>query len=121
MTKLLNMFPMMLADGDAQDWATKIFNALENFLVPILIILCGVGLIWAVVIGVQMIKADNKEKRDENKARLINIAITIVAVIALIAVFYALKSWITTENITKDAEKWVDTSGSSFIGHFLSK
>lgn len=110
MTSMLNTTPMLLET--ATQWADKIFTALEGFLVPILIILCGVGLIYAVVIGVKMIKADNKEAREENKQRLINIAITIVAVIALIAVFYALKSWVgdgTTKGIVKDAHDFIKT------------
>ena len=97
------------------EWATTIFDNLQKFLVPILIVLCGVGLIWAVIVGVKMIKADSKDQRDENKARLINIAITIVAVLALIAVFFALKKWIAPESgdgIVKDAESWITTIGS---------
>lgn len=90
MTNFLNM----LLETKTQDWAYRIFDILEQFLVPVLIVLCGVGLIWAVVIGVQMMKADTAEKRKETKSRLIHIAITIVAVIALIAVFYLLKNWV---------------------------
>ena len=115
MTNLLNTLPVMLET--AESWAEKIFNMLENFLVPILIVLCGVGLIYAVVIGVKMIKADNKEAREENKQRLINIAITIVAVLALIAIFYALRTWVTKDNV-KGLEDWVDTTA---IGKSLFK
>ena len=120
MTKLLNTLPMLLAEeSSSEKWANTIFNALEKFLVPILIILCGVGLIWAVVVGVQMIKADTKDKRDENKARLINIGITIVSVIALIAVFYALKNWIP--NLVSDTKtEYGELDGpTSMIGKFL--
>ena len=113
MTNLLNTLAVDTTTG-ANKWAIKIFDALEKFLVPILIILCGVGLIYAVVIGVKMIKADNKEAREENKQRLINIAITIVAVLALIAIFYALKTWIVNDNIVDDAKTWVTAN----IGQF---
>ena len=104
----------LLLANDATYWATKIFDTLESFLIPILIVLCGVGLIWAVVVGVKMIKAEDKNARDENKARLINIAITIVAVIALIAVFYALKAWIgkPDNGLVNDAENWITSVGS---------
>jgi len=120
MTKLMNMLPMMLKDTtttkSAKEWAGDVFDALQTFLVPFLIILCGVGLIWAVVVGVQMIKADSKDKMEENKKRLINIGISLVAVIALIAVFYALKNWIVDEDLVGNAEKWVTS-----IGYMIKK
>lgn len=109
---MTNLLSTLLADpadtsSGINKWAVDIFTMLEKFLVPILIILCGVGLIYSVVVGVKMIKADNKEQRDENKARLINIAITIVAVLALIAIFYALKGWVIDKNITNEAQDWL--------------
>lgn len=93
----------------AVDWTTTITNAIQNLLGPILIVLCSVGTIYAVVVGVKMIKAENKEQREENKQRLINIAITIVAVIILIAVFYALKAFIENnkDDPSKIAGDWV--------------
>ena len=118
MTKLLNILPRVLAAKTSQDWANDIFNALEKFLVPFLIILCGVGLIWAVVVGVQMIKADTKDAMDNNKQRLINIGITVVSVIALIAVFYALKSWIP--GLVESAEsEFPDSTTTTMIGMFF--
>lgn len=75
-------------------WQGKIVNAVDKLLVPILIIACSVGVIWAVVIGIKMMKAEDKNARDENKARLINIAISIVSVIILIGLFYALRNWL---------------------------
>ncbi|MBQ7880221.1 MAG: hypothetical protein IJ358_00030 [Clostridia bacterium] len=78
----------------ATDWQTKIVNAVDKILVPILVIGCSVGMIYAIVVGIKMMKADDKSARDENKARLINIAISIVAVAVLIGLFYALKNWL---------------------------
>lgn len=130
MTKLMNILPMILSGSgsgssssstkSATDWAITIFEKLEMFLVPFLIILCGVGLVWAVVVGVQMIKADTKDKMEDNKKRLINIGITIIAVIALIAVFYALKAWLAPgdgkSGLTNDAKNWFST-----IGYMIKK
>lgn len=84
----------------AIDWVKTITNNISKILGPILIIACSVGTIYAVIIGIKMIKADNKEARQENKQRLINIAITIVAVIALIAIFYALMAWLGDDGST---------------------
>lgn len=78
----------------ASTWAGKITDAVSRLLVPILIIACSVGMIWAVVVGIKMMKADDKSARDEAKAKLINIAISIVAIAVLIGLFYALSSWL---------------------------
>ena len=107
----------------ATDWQTKITSAVEKILVPILVIACSIGMVWAIVVGIKMIKADDKSKRDEAKATLINIAISIVATAVLIGLFYALMNWLKTG---KDGGK-VDSNtfgdlfgGSSMIGNTLS-
>ena len=87
---------LQLLDTFEKTWQGKITNAVSKILVPLLIIACSVGMIYAVIIGIKMMKADDKNAREENKARLINIAIAIVAVAVLIGLFYALKSWLET-------------------------
>ena len=89
---------LQLLDSTAKTWSTKIMNAVDNILVPILIIACSVGMVWAIVVGIKMMKADDKSARDEAKAKLINIAISIVAIAVLIGLFYALRSWLNDEN-----------------------
>ena len=81
-------------------WADKVTTAVNNILVPILIIACSVGMVWAIVVGIKMMKADDKSARDEAKAKLINIAISIVAIAVLIGLFYALMNWLD-DNPTK--------------------
>ena len=77
------MFLNLLANV-ATTWQQKIVDAVDTILVPILIIGCSVGMIWAIVVGIKMMKADDKNAREENKAKLINIAISIVAIAVLI-------------------------------------
>lgn len=89
--------------GVANDWKTKIMNAVDDILVPILVIACSIGMIYAVIVGIKMMKAEDKNAREENKARLINIAISIVAIAVLIALFYAVRTWLTASN--RDLEK----------------
>ena len=109
----------MLADI-ATDWQTKITNAVDKILVPILVIACSVGMVWAIVVGIKMMKADDKSARDEAKAKLINIAISIVAIAVLIGLFYALRTWLDTGN------KGSKITGSNFgelfssVGHSLN-
>ena len=103
------MFNMLL-DGA---WYDVIVNAVDKIIGPILIVMCSIGIIYAVVIGVKMMKAESKEDRENNKARLINIAITIVAVLCLIAIFYALRAYVSkTENVD-NIKDFVDTSATS--------
>ena len=87
--------------GFASDWQDKIVNAVENILVPVLVIGCSIGTIWAVIVGIKMMKADDKSARDENKAKLVNIAIAIVSTAVLIWLFYALTAWVRKDgNVT---------------------
>lgn len=88
---------LRLLDSAADTWATKVTDAVTKLLVPILIIACSVGMIWAVVVGIKMMKADDKAAREEAKAKLINIAISIVAIAVLIGLFYALRAWLDGE------------------------
>ena len=110
------IFTQMLADI-AADWQDKVESAVDKLLVPILVIACSVGMIWAIVVGIKMMKADEKSKRDEAKQNLINIAISIVATAILIGLFYAIRAWLDTDN---------NVSGSTFgdlwsnVGNTLS-
>ena len=83
-------------------WVGKVMNAVDKILVPVLIIACSVGMIWAIVIGIKMMKAEDSKAREENKAKLINIAISIVAIAVLIGLFYALRNWLDDTNVEGD-------------------
>ena len=113
------IFSQMLVDI-ASDWQDKVTKAVDKILVPILVIACSVGMVWAIVVGIKMMKADDKSKRDEAKATLINIAISIVAVAVLIGLFYALRTWLDTGNSGSQI------TGSNFgelfssVGHSLN-
>lgn len=102
------MFLNQLLDTVAKTWQDKVTRAVDAILVPVLIIACSVGMIWAIVVGIKMIKADDKAARDEAKAKLINIAISIVAIAVLIGLFYALRTWLNDDGITgsKFGEFW---------------
>ena len=103
-------------------WSDKIVSAVDKLLVPILIIACSVGAIWAIVIGIKMMKADDKNAREEAKAKLINIAISIVAIAVLIGLFYALRNWLSDPNSKVDDKTFGDLfeegegTGSGVVG-----
>lgn len=118
---MLNMFlkigtSLLAADGN--EWYDIIGKAVDNIIGPALIILCSIGIIYAIVIGVKMMKAEDKNAREENKARLINLAISIIAIVALIALFYSLRSWLgKSENQKKITGN--DLTSSNYIGQTL--
>ena len=116
------MFISQMLAGIAETWQEKVTDAVENILVPILVIACSVGMIWAIVIGIKMMKADSADKRNEAKAQLINIAISLVAIAVLIGLFYAIKTWLLENETTAGGQfegLW-DPNKNGFIGNTLS-
>ena len=71
-------------------WVETIYNAIMRILVPILAIVAAAGIIWAIVLGVQMARADSTEKREEAKKRLIGLVVGIVILVVLIVFFTTL-------------------------------
>lgn len=64
------------------------FNAvLNNILVPIIIVTCSVGVVFAIYLGIKMAKANNAEQRDEAKKRVVYTVIAIAVGLALILLF----------------------------------
>ena len=96
---------LQLLDNVAQTWQSKVVGAVNKILIPLLVIACAVGMVWAIVVGIKMIKADEKSKRDENKQQLINIAVSLVATAVLIGLFYGLMNWIQSYNNDTDQLK----------------
>lgn len=72
---------------NAWEWVDTVVNAILTVLWPILIIVSAAGMIYAVIIGINMARADSTDKREEAKKRLINVIIGIAVVIALILLF----------------------------------
>ena len=64
-----------------------VVNTIKSVLVPILGIVGAAGVIWAIVLGINMARADSAEKREESKKRLISLIVGIVIMIALIFFF----------------------------------
>ncbi len=65
-------------------WVADLLGAIDLILYPLLIIVGAAGTIYAVVIGVNMARADSTEKREEAKKRLINVVVGIAITIGLI-------------------------------------
>ena len=82
------MSKLMASTGIA--WLDVLIQAIYSFIGPILILAATAGIIYAIVVGVKFIKAEDKNARDEAKAKLISVIIGIVVTIVLIALFYLL-------------------------------
>ncbi len=72
------------------EWVQNIVNAIYTVLWPVLIVVGAAGTIYAIVLGVNMARADSTEKREEAKKRLINVIVGIVIIVALILFFQLL-------------------------------
>ena len=75
-------------EGGAKHVAETVSTTVKTILGPILIILGAAGVIWAIVLGVNMARADSTEKREEAKKRLISLIVGIVIMVALIIFFF---------------------------------
>ena len=73
-------------------WVNDLTNAITNILNPILILVAVAGIIYAIVVGVKFVRADEKGQRDEAKQKLIYVIVGIVVTFLLIALFYWIKA-----------------------------
>ena len=77
---------MMFAETD-WSWVNTLVAAIKTVLWPMLIIVCAAGMIYAVILGVNMARADSTDKREEAKKRLINVLVGLAIIVALILFF----------------------------------
>ena len=82
------MSTLLVESGIA--WLDIFLNAIITVVGPILICAAVAGMIYAVIVGIRFVKADDKSARDEAKQKLISVIIGIVVTLILTAVFYFL-------------------------------
>lgn len=78
---LVHQFP----EGSTYEFLNPILQTLSDILWPILIVVAAIGTIYAIYLGVMMAKAENAEKREESKKRIINAVIALVVTVVLIS------------------------------------
>ena len=71
-------------------WLNTLIQSVYRFINPVLIVAAVAGIIYAVVVGVKFVKAEDKTQRDEAKQKLLHVIIGIVVTFVLVAVFYYL-------------------------------
>ena len=97
-----------LPEGSPYAFLNPILTFIEDAMIPIIIILLAVGAIYAIILGVNMARAESAEKRDEAKKRILNFIIGIAVVVVLLVIIYVLAANI--ESIVGIAE---DASGGN--------
>ena len=82
--------------GDAAyfEWINQIYTYLEPTLWAIMAIVGAAGAIYAIVLGVNLARAEDQSKRDEAKKRLITTLIAVGVTIALVIFFNTLLPYI---------------------------
>ena len=108
------------------DWLQTLFNVISWVLIPLFIAVAAAGAIYAVVLGVNLARAEDAEKRDAAKKRLIwaivGFASIIVLILLLNFIMRLVPNWISdyqegdiwTKNDgtthTWNGDKWVATA-----------
>lgn len=69
------------------NWLPSLFNVLYPLLYAIMAVVGAAGAIYAIVLGINLARAEDQSKRDEAKKRLITTIIA-VAVTILLVVFF---------------------------------
>lgn len=90
-------------------WVDQLCGALDSFLVPLLIIVATAGMIYAVVLGVNLARADSSDKQQEAKKRLVYAIVGLVSILVLILL---LKLFIANVGNIIGTEYAIDGSGS---------
>ena len=103
--------------ADTPQWATTLSNALKNVINPILILVATAGIIYAIVVGIKFVKAEDKGQRDEAKSKLISVIIGIAVTAALIALFYWLTWALDEGGLFSDITSLIPESSLSGEGH----
>ena len=98
-------------------WLDKLLGALETIVGPILIVVGAIGVIYAIYLGVMLAKAENAEKREESKKRIVNVLVAIAITAALIFLMYLFANnvdWFMSLNKNAGGES---TNGSGSAGN----
>lgn len=107
LNKLAIKFSLLGVDGDYEadwSWVPKLVTVIKSVLVPVLSVVGAAGTIYAIVIAVQMARADNGEKREEAKKRLISVIVAIAVLVILIVFFLWLFPLILKQMLPGDFE-----------------
>ncbi len=86
MMKVSSNVPLMdtPTEEDRWQWVYEVCDAINLIIYPLLVLIGTAGIIYAIVLGVKLARAESADEQQEGKKRIINFVIGIVSVIALI-------------------------------------
>lgn len=73
--------------GDQYNWLSSLFDVLYPLLYAIMAITAAAGAVYAIILGINLARAEDQSKRDEAKKRLITTIIAVAVTILLIIFF----------------------------------
>jgi len=92
--KLLGKIGMLLKDkititekNTGYAWVNKVYEVLEPMLWAIMAVVGAAGAIYAIILGVNLARAEDQSKRDEAKKRMIWTLLAIALTILLVVFF----------------------------------
>lgn len=71
-------------EADQWKWVGEVCDAINLVLYPILVLVGTAGMIYAIILGVKLARAESADQQQEAKKRLVYFIIGLVSVIALI-------------------------------------
>lgn len=69
-------------------WVNDVTAAIQSVLLPLLILIATAGIIYVIILGVNLARAESADKQKEAKQRMVNFIIAIVVTIALVLLMY---------------------------------
>ena len=69
------------------EWLANLFSVLNPILYAIMAVVGAAGAIYAIILGINLAKAEDTSKRDEAKKHLITVLIAVAITIALVLFF----------------------------------
>jgi len=77
--------------ADAQDAVDPLYDAVTQLGPYAIGVVAILGMIYALILGVKLSKAENSQEIDTAKKQLINAIIGVVAIVVLLSVLYAIR------------------------------
>lgn len=77
-------------------WVKDVANVIDSLTWPLIILVSSAGAIYAIVLGVQMARADSTEKREAAKKRVINVLLGVAIAVGLTLLLKLLMTYIPT-------------------------
>ena len=86
MNLLLAISNAIATDASLSAIATRISGIMKSVVSPVLVVIGAAGVIYAIILGINYIKAETPDKRKEAQGRLIGAIIGVIIIIAGIVI-----------------------------------